>query len=83
MWKKIAPVDIHLCFLNVYGDQTIDESTVRQWVVHCSSGDSDVGDRPHSGRSCMAVSSRNEERRDQFIRANQRKKSTLMAALQS
>ena len=29
-----------MCLLNVYGDQTVDVSTVRQWVVHFSSGDS-------------------------------------------
>ena len=29
-----------MCLLNVYGDQTVDVSTVRQWVVRFSSGDS-------------------------------------------
>jgi len=29
--------------LNVYGDQTVDVSTVRWWVVHFSSGDSESG----------------------------------------
>ena len=27
--EKIAPIDIHQCLLNVYGDQTVDVSTVR------------------------------------------------------
>jgi len=27
--EKIAPNDIHRCLLNVYGDQTLDVSTVR------------------------------------------------------
>ena len=31
--EKMAPVDIHWCFLNVYGDQRVDVSIVRQWVV--------------------------------------------------
>jgi hypothetical protein len=43
---KIAPNDIHQRLLNVYGDQTVDVSTVRRWVVRFSSGDSDVKDRP-------------------------------------
>lgn len=28
--EKIAPTDIHQCFMNVYGNQTVDVSTVRQ-----------------------------------------------------
>jgi len=53
--EKIAPYDIHRCLLNVYGDQTVDVSTVRRWVVRFSSGDSDVKDKPRSGRPCTAV----------------------------
>jgi len=53
--EKIAPNDIHRCLLNIYGDQTVDVSTVRQWVVCFSSGDSDVKDKPHSGWPCTAV----------------------------
>ena len=30
-------------FLNVYGDETADVSTVRWWVVHFNSGDNDSG----------------------------------------
>ena len=42
MWEKMAPTDIHLRLPNAYGDQTVDVSTVRWWVVHFSSGDSDI-----------------------------------------
>ena len=40
--EKMAPTDIHQCFLNVYGDQTEDVSIVRWWVVHFSSDNCDV-----------------------------------------
>ena len=30
--EKMAPTDIHQCLLNIDGDQTVDVSTVRQWV---------------------------------------------------
>ena len=40
--EKLAPTDIHQCLLNVSGDQTVDVSTVRRWLVCFSSGDSDV-----------------------------------------
>jgi len=40
--EKIAPTDIHWCLLNIYGDQTVDVSTARQWVVRFSSGNNDM-----------------------------------------
>ena len=39
MWKKMAPTDIHWHLLNVY----VNVSTVREWVVSFSSGDSNNG----------------------------------------
>ena len=68
--EKTAPNDIHRHLLNVYEDQTVDVSTVRQWVVRFSSGDSDVKDKPHSGQPCTAVTPRNEERLDQLSHVN-------------
>jgi len=35
----MAPIDIRRCLLNAYGDQIVDVSTARQWVVkHCELG---------------------------------------------
>jgi len=41
--EKMAPIDIHWCLMNVYWGKTVDVNTVREWVVHLSSGDSDNG----------------------------------------
>ena len=38
--ERMASSDIHECLLNFYGDQTVDVSIVRWWVVHFSKGDS-------------------------------------------
>ena len=38
--EKMAPTDIRQYLLNIHGDQTVDVSTVRQWVVCFSSSDS-------------------------------------------
>jgi hypothetical protein len=65
--EKIATNDIYRRLLNVYGDQTTDVSTVRRWAAGFSSGDSDVKDKPRSGRPCTAFTPRNEERLDQLI----------------
>ena len=42
--EKIAPIVVHQYLLNVYGDQTVDVSTVRQWILYFSIGDSNVKD---------------------------------------
>ena len=43
--EKISPTYVHQHLLNFYGAQTLDVSTVRQWVVHLSSGDGKVKDK--------------------------------------
>jgi len=68
--EKIAPNDIHQRLLNVYGEQTVDVSTVRRWVARFSSGNSDVKDKPHSRWPCTAVTPQNEERLDQLVCVN-------------
>ena len=40
--EKMAPTDVDRQLLNVYGDQTADVGTVRQWVVCFSSGESKI-----------------------------------------
>ena len=37
--QKMATADTDQWLLNFYGDQTVDMSTVKQWVVHFSSGE--------------------------------------------
>jgi len=39
LMENTAPIDIQQHLLNVSRDQTVDVSTVRQWVVRFSSGD--------------------------------------------
>ena len=48
MQEKMALIDVHWCFLNVYGDQTVDVSTVKCGVVYLSRADSGVKDNSDS-----------------------------------
>ena len=41
--ENITPIDIHWCLLDMNEDQTAGVNTVRQWMVHFSSGDSYSG----------------------------------------
>jgi transposase len=70
--EKIAHNEIHRRLLKVYGDQTVDVSTVMRCVARFNSGDSDVKDKPRSGQPCTAVTPQNKERLDQLICANRR-----------
>jgi len=54
--EKMTPVEIHQRLLNVYGNQTVDVSTVRQWVVSFSSGHSNVEVKPRSRQPCRFLS---------------------------
>ena len=50
--EKVAPIDIHQHLLNVSGDQIVDVSTVRLWVVCFSSGNSNMKDKSNSRWPC-------------------------------
>ena len=43
---KIVPIDIVQCLLSICGDQTVDMSTVRWWMVHFRSGSSNSVSSP-------------------------------------
>ncbi|PNF23161.1 hypothetical protein B7P43_G03652 [Cryptotermes secundus] len=68
--EQIVPIHRHL--LKVYGDNTVDVSTVRRWVVRFNSGESEVHDKPRPGRPCSAATPHNEQRLDQLIHTDQR-----------
>jgi len=57
--EKIAPIDIHQYLLNVYGDQTVDVSTVRRCVVCFSSG--------NCVRVCQVLWNQREAEGDSFL----------------
>ena len=66
--EQIVPIDIHRHLLKVYGDNTVDVSTVIRWVVRFNSGESEVHDKPRHGRPCSAATPHNEQR---LIRTDQ------------
>ena len=52
--EKMVSIDIHQHSLNVSGDQIVDVSTGKWWVVHFSNADRNVTDKPCSGQPCTA-----------------------------
>ena len=53
------PIRIHERLKNVYGDATVDVSTVRRWVRRCkeAEGQTRLTDKARSGRLATAVTS--------------------------
>jgi transposase len=70
--------NIHRSLTKVYGDMAVDKSTVRRWAKRLDSseqGQSNVSDRPVSGRPSTAVTPATMQRADRHIR-NDRKITT-------
>ena len=71
IWHGSKYEDVCWLLLNIYGDQTVNVSTVRWWVVHFSSGNIDVINKPYSRQPCTAVTPQNEEHLNHLISMNQ------------
>jgi len=53
--EKIPLNDIYQRLLNIYGEQTMDVTTVKWWVARFSSGGRGVKDKPRFRWPCTAV----------------------------
>ena len=70
------PIRIHEKLKNVYGDETVDASTVRRWVRRCkeAEGQTRLADETRSGRPATAVTPGNIQRVDGIICGDRRMK---------
>lgn len=69
------PKEIHARLKNVYGDETIDISNVRRWVVNAkkvNSGSLKISDLSRFGRPKTAVTDGNVQKIDDLIHENRR-----------
>ena len=70
--EEVQPIEIHKRLVNVHGNETVDVSTVRRWVLRFQSGDTDVIDKLRSGRPSTATNEESKARLDKFIKSNRR-----------
>ena len=75
--EKVTPSSIHARLKAVYGDESIDLSTVRRWSKRLTEPSTDrrhagLGDAPRSGRPRTATTAACHRRVDQLIRENRR-----------
>ena len=80
--EKESVENIHKRLCAVYGSCAVDRSTVGRWVQRVKasgSGETDLHDRPRSGRPATATSPDMLQRADDIIHADRRIKSRQLA----
>lgn len=66
------PKEIHMRLKKVYGDAVMDISNVRRWVKKFSNGETEIADKPRSGRPTTSITDANRERAEELIRGDRR-----------
>lgn len=64
--EEFAHIDIRWCLLNIDGNQSGDVSTLKQWVVYLSSGNSNMKEEPCFAWTHTDVTLWNEDSLDQL-----------------
>jgi len=72
-----SAANIHRRLVNVYGEDSLDVSTVRRWIRRIKGdyerkGQCDLNDKPRSGRPASAVNEESMKKADLIIKANRR-----------
>ena len=68
--EKVPPIEIHRRMQVVYGDQCVDVSTVRHWVMRFKDGEmgkADLSDRTRNGRPVTASDQLHQDRVEELI----------------
>jgi len=75
------PIRLHERLENVYGDATVDVSTVRRWVHRCkeAEGQTRLADETQNGRPATAVTPGNIQRVNDIIHGDSRVKTDCVA----
>jgi transposase len=66
----------------VYGDTCMGANSVRRWVKHFKDGNTDIADQPRCGQPRTAVTERNMQKADEFIRQDRRITEKLQVSLE-
>mgnify|MGYP003415101186 FL=1 len=80
------PIEIHRRLLNVFGNETVDVSTVRRWVLRAKNSDRgklNISDADRSGRPVTVSTDENRDRVSALINDNRRITQREIAALLS
>lgn len=73
--ETVKPVDIYRHLLVVYGNETLDISSVRRWALrdkHFEVGKAIIADRDQSGRPATVTDEVHKQKVDDFVQENRR-----------
>ena len=84
--ENVKPVDIHRRLLAVYGNQTLDVSSVRRWVLRVKGsevGKAIIADQDRSVRPVTVTDEAHKQKVDDLVQGNRRiKQSKIAVALE-
>jgi len=62
--ENITPAEIHRCLQAVYGENTVNRTTVNHWAIkfhECESGCANIVDQPRSGRPVSVTDDKHQK----------------------
>jgi transcriptional regulator with XRE-family HTH domain len=72
--ENVTPAEIHRCLQAVYGEDTVNRTTVNRWAIkfrECEPGCANIVDQPHSGRP-VSMTDDKHQKQVQLIKYDRR-----------
>lgn len=73
--ENVNPSDIYRRLKPVYGDETVDRTTVNRWAIKfrvSEAGKANIEDKPRSGRPVSVTDAKHQKEVDELIQSNRR-----------
>ena len=69
--ENVMPAEIHHCLQAVYGENTVNRTTVNRWAIkfrECDPGRANIIDQPRSGRLVSVTDDKHQKQVDELIK---------------
>jgi len=73
--ENVTPTEIHRRLQAVYGENTVNRTTVNRWAVkfcECESGRANIVDQPRTGRPVTVTDDKHQKQVDELIKHDRR-----------
>jgi len=73
--ENVTPAEIHRCLKAVYGENTVNRTTVNRWAIkfrECEPGHANIIDQPHSGRLVSVTDDKHQKQVGELIKHDRR-----------
>ena len=75
MLETLTPAEIHCRLQAVYGEDTVNRTTVNRWAIkfcECEPGRANIVDQPRSGRPVPVTDDKHQKQVDELIKHDRR-----------